>query len=173
MSRDRGLTLLELVAATAIFALVAVMAMQALSGGLAQRRVIERVDGTQAELLRTLTLLRQDLEARVPLAHLPATGPAQAALMALPGGGFALSRGGAPALPGRAGDGFARVTWRVDAGAGRLTRRSQPLTGPGDPAAPEVALMAEVTGLRLIPRAAGIEVVIDTRRWGPLRVVAR
>lgn len=167
MNRDRGLTLLELVAATAIFALVAVMAVQALTGGLAQRRVIARVDAEQAELARTLALLRQDLEARVPLPHLPAAGGAEAAL-APRSGGFALSRAGV-----RAGDGFARVTWRVDAGEGRLLRRSQPLTGPGDPTAPEVAVMAEVAGLRLVPRAAGVEVVIESRRWGPLRVVAR
>lgn len=166
MSRERGLTLLELIAATAIFALVAVMAVQALTGGLAQRRVIERVDGEQAELARTLALLRQDLESRVPLPHLPAAGGTEAALAPLPGGGFALSRAGADG-------GFARVTWRVDAGAGRLLRRSQPLTGPGDPAVPERAVMAEVSGLRLVPRAAGVEVVIDSRRWGPLRVVAR
>lgn len=170
---DRGLTLLELVVATAIFALVSVLAMQALSVGLTQRRGLERVDAAQADLARTLTLLRQDLQARVPLPYLPAAGASGTALAVLPGGGIALSRAGASAPPGQAGGGFARVSWRVDAGDGRLLRRSQPLTGPGDPEAPEVAMMAEVAAIRLVPRDAGVEVVLETRRYGSLRLVAR
>jgi general secretion pathway protein J len=184
MRAARGLTLIELVAATAIFALVSVMAMQALNGGLIQRAGIERADTDQAALLRSLALLRQDLEAAVPLPHRPATGqtapPLEVGVAA-----FALSRGGVDPLPGQPGDGFARVRWRVDPNAATLLRQMQPLTAGSGPPPPEVAMMQGVTSLRLIPRGdwdaggegqtpalpPGLEVRVETRRHGTLRVV--
>jgi general secretion pathway protein J len=176
----RGLTLIELVAATAIFALVSVMAMQALTGGLIQRAGIERADADQAALLRTLALLRQDLQAAVPLPHLPAAGPVGPPLDIGPGG-FALSRAGIEPLPGQSGDGFARVIWRVDPNAAQLLRQMVPLTGASGPLPTEVAMLPEVTSLRLIPRGdwpgapeglpPGLEAVIETRSQGTLRVV--
>lgn len=168
---DRGLTLLELVAATAIFALVAVMATQALTGGLIQRRALGGTAEQAAALARTLALLRQDLAAAVPLPHLPAAGPRGAPLEPLPTGGFALSR----AAPD---GGFARVVWRVDPGRSELIRATAPLTGAGSPEAGE-ALLPGVTAIRLTPRGEapegelppGLEAVIDTADRGTLRVV--
>jgi len=180
MNGTRGLTLIELVAATAIFALVAVMALQALTGGLIQRAGIQRADADQSALLRSLSLLRQDLEAAVPLPYRGAglSGPA---LEGAGPAGFALSRAGVAVLPGEVGDGFARVVWRVDPNAATLSRRSLPLTGTATPAPPEVVMMQGVTALRLVPRGdwadapaglpRGLEAVIETRRHGTLRVV--
>jgi general secretion pathway protein J len=168
---DRGLTLIELVVATAIFALVAVMATQALTGGLIQRRVLSGAADQAAALARTLTLLRQDLETALPLPHLPAAGPQGAPIEALATGGFALSRAAADG-------GLARVVWRVDPGRSELIRASAPLTGADRPGDAE-ALLPGVVSIRLIPRGEapegglppGLEAVIETGDRGTLRVV--
>lgn len=167
----RGLTLMELVVATAIFALVAVMAAQALGTGLIQRRGIDRAAAEAAALARTLALLRQDLEAAVDLPHLPAAGPRGAPLEALPGGGFALSRAGADG-------GLARVTWRIDPDRDALVRAAAPLIGGPMPGPGEV-LLPGARSLALAARGAapagalppGFEVRIATRDRGTLRVV--
>jgi len=181
MGQDRGLTLLELVAATAIFAMVAMMALQALTGGLIQRRVIEAADSHQAALMRALSLLRQDLQAAVPAPHLPATGAAGPALELLPAGGFALSRAGLPGLSGPDDPGLARVVWRIEAGQVRLIRRVLPLTGSEASVRPEQVVLEGVSAVTLIPRGEwadapaglppGLEVVLETRDWGQLRLV--
>lgn len=179
--RDLGLTLLELVVATAIFALVGMMAVQALGVGLIQRRVIETADTEQAALMRALALLRQDFESAVPVPHHPASGPIGQPFEIRPGTGFALSRAGVAPLPGAAGDGMARIVWRLDANAGRLLRQSLPLTGSAGSAGPEIAMLDGVTALSIAPRGAwmgapaglppGFELRLDTRRFGSLRVV--
>jgi general secretion pathway protein J len=181
MSPNRGLTLIELVAATAIFALVSVMAMQALTGGLIQRAGIERADADQSALMRSLALMRQDLESAVPLPWRPSAGASGPALVISGPSGFSVSRAGVVPLPGQAGDEFARVTWRVDPNAATLLRQSLPLNVPVIPAAPEVLMLDGVTALRLTPRGdwadapaglpAGFEVVVETRHHGTLRVV--
>lgn len=178
---DRGLTLLELVVATAIFALVSLMALQALQGGLIQRRLIESADAEQAALVRTLALLRQDLSAAVPLPWLPGAEDQARPLARLPGGGFALSRAGLPAVPDPGDPGLARIVWRIDAAGENLQRQVLPLMAAATPAPPAHVVLEDVTAIRLIPRGAwpeapeglpqGFEVELDTRRWGLLRVV--
>lgn len=171
---DRGLTLLELVVATAIFALVAVLATQALTGGLIQRRGLERAEAEGAELMRLLSLLRQDLDSAVPQPHRPsgeAGGPALAPDAG--GAGFAISRAGP-------GDLLQRVRWRIDPGAATLWRRAGPLVGAGDQG-PEVAIAQGVTAIRVSPLGAwpdapdglppGFEAVIESRRHGTIRMV--
>lgn len=174
-TRDRGLTLLELIAATAIFALVSVMALQALSGGIVQRRVIQAGDADRSALLRTLALLRQDLEASLVL---PAHGdevPAPQRAESTAAGAFTLLRAGLPVLPGQPGDGFARVVWRVDAGTGRLLRQS---AARGGAEAPAMTMLEGVLALRLVTygeagkdQPRGYQAVIETGRHGALRVV--
>lgn len=182
MNGARGLTLIELVAATAIFALVSVMALQALTGGLIQRRGIEAADAEQAALARLLALLRQDLAAAVPLAHRPAQGADGRALEPGQGLGFALSRSGLPVSQGgEPGDPLARVIWRLDAGSGQLTRQVLPLVGGAGPAPPGHRVFDGVTGLHLLPLGdwpeapeglpPGLEARVETRRHGTLRVV--
>lgn len=178
---DHGLTLLELVAATAIFALVSLMALQALQGGLIQRRVIETADAEQAALVRTLALLRHDLSAAVPLPWLPGAQDQARPLAGLPGGGFALSRAGLPVTTDPDDPGLARVRWRIDAAGERLERQVLPLMTSATPAPPMHVVLEDVTAIRLIPRGdwpnapdglpPGFEVELETRRWGLLRVV--
>ena len=66
-ARDRGLSLIELVAAMAIFALVAVMGAQALGGMIRLRQGIAARSAEAAALDRTASLLRADLAAVVPM----------------------------------------------------------------------------------------------------------
>jgi len=186
----RGFTLLELVVALALFALVSVMALQVLTGALHQRRVLERSAAQGAEVLRTLTLLRRDLEHLVPLPfrsplgeEAPAYAPGEDRL--------ALSVGGQPRLPPATpadGEeaGFQRVIWRHDPEAGTLSRRVWGVLNPRDPeqigdetvhltgvrelrVAPAEAPGAETAPVTALPRQ--IEVVIDTAQTGTLRVL--
>ncbi len=143
----RGLTLLELVAAMAIFALVAVMGLQALSGSLRMRdALLDRAEAT-ADLGQALALLRHDLGAALPLLFFPpGRGAPASALQALPSNrGFALSAG---AL---GGDGVERVEWRFDPGTGLLSRQSWPTLYPVSPgqAGPEVAMLDGVARIGL------------------------
>ena len=111
---DRGATLLELAVVVAIFSLVAVIAVQALSGAVSSRaRVAERTDETAA-LSATLALLRRDLGAMVPVAL---DGPA----FTLETDRLALVAGGQAEPPDGARGALARVVWERQAD-GRLTR---------------------------------------------------
>lgn len=163
---DAGLTLIELVVAMAVFALVAVMGLGALSGSLRMRDRLVRADDAAAELGLTLDLMRSDLAALVPLLFYRPGGPIGSALAFGPGGRLLeLSLGGQPALPSAAGTpapGFNRVEWRLSPD-GRLTRSAWPTlwptlgSGPGSglgsgasgQRAPEVTVMTGVTAMRL------------------------
>lgn len=195
MSAPRGFTLVELVAAIGIFALVAVMGLQALTAGLRSEAALAAAAEADRAVFRTLTLLRRDLEAAVPLAFLPPGGEPQPALDAPAGSGrLALSVGGLPRLPGEPSAGFGRVEWRVDPATARLTRRVWPVLAPRDGAAagPEVAMLEGVRALALLPLPPGgdlrpdpfagedealtrlplgFEVTLETERHGRLRVV--
>lgn len=185
--REAGFTLIELVAVLAIFALVALMALQALTGAMHQRRVLERADLEAAALARTLTQLRRDLSGALPATFHPPLADAQPALLAPEGGGrFALSIAGHPRLDEEDGAGMARVIWRHDPVARRLTRQVWPALNPARQtvAGPERVMLEGVSGLSLIPlgdwptRAddpaslpAGFEVRLTSGRHGTLRVV--
>lgn len=184
-----GFTLVELVAALAIFALVSVMATQALNGALRQRDALATRDDAAVALGRSLALMRRDLEAALPLVFLaPGDDAPEPALRMIDtgSGGFALSTGGNPRLPGESGGGLARVLWRVDPARAVLTRQHWPGLAPerGDAAGPLRDMLAEVSALRIEPLGdwpdqdedpaslpAGFEVVLETRRHGQLRLV--
>lgn len=154
---SRGLTLMELVIAMAIFALVAVMGLQSLSGSLLQRdRLTMRADAAEA-LGQGLALLRNDLSAALPMVFFP-PGEArpQSALRGWPDGqGFSLSLGGQPGLPRASGDPDAgarqRVDWRFDPGSGRLVRQAWPTLYPvaARQRGPGVTALEGVTALSL------------------------
>jgi general secretion pathway protein J len=124
----RGLTLIELVVAMAVFALVAVMGLQSLSGSLRLRDVLVTRADAAADLARAVTLLRNDFSAAAPMAFYgPDEAPARSALRADDDGqGFALSLLGQPGLRDSAGRvdaaSWQRVEWRVV--EGRLLRRA-------------------------------------------------
>ena len=184
-----GFTLIELVAALAIFALVAVMAAQALNGALRQRDALAARDDAALALGRSLALLRRDLESALPMVFVATDADAPEPALRLIGGaagGFALSIGGNPRLPGEPGAGLARVQWRVDPTREMLTRQHWPGLAPAgtNGAGPRRDMLDTVTALRVellgewadqIERPdslpEGLAVTIETRRHGPLRLV--
>ncbi len=149
-SAERGLTLIELVAAMAIFALVAVMGLQALTGSLRMR---DRLDGMATELGDLgvgLALLRNDLSALLPLLfHPPGGGVRSALALSADGRTLSFSIGGQAGLPPEDGLGLHRVEWRLDPARQQLLRRSWPVPNPasGAAASPEVVRLSGVTGL--------------------------
>ena len=154
---DRGLTLIELVVAMSVFALVAIMGLQSLSGSLGQRdRLTARADQTDA-LGQGLALMRNDLSAALPMFFFPPRqgAPASAIRGARGGQGFGLSLGGQPGLTLQGGGVDAtqkqRVDWQFDAARQQLTRAVWPTLYPVDAAqqGPQVPVLDGVTGFGL------------------------
>ena len=186
---SRGFTLIELVAALAIFALVAVMAAQALNGALRQRDALAARDDAAIVLGRSLALLRRDLEASLPMVFVAADADVPEPALRLiggPAGGFALSIGGNPRLQGEPGAGMARVQWRVDPARDMLTRQHWPGLAPAGAggAGPRRDMLGGVTALRIEPLGdwadqlehpdalpEGFAVIIESRQHGQLRLV--
>ncbi|MCL4189285.1 MAG: prepilin-type N-terminal cleavage/methylation domain-containing protein [Rhodobacteraceae bacterium] len=190
-----GFTLIELVAAIGIFALVAVMGLQALTMGIRAETGLDAAAAEDAALFRTLALLRRDLAAAVPVPFQPPLGAAEAPWTAPAGGNrLAVSVAGQPRLPGSAEAGLGRVEWRLDAATGVLYRRFWPMLAPREAAGagPELAMLAGVESLALdeFPPGAeprenpfdageappaqlpqGFEVRLRTTRHGTLRLV--
>lgn len=149
--RTRGLTLIELVAAMAIFALVAVMGAQALSGMLRQRdALIPRADRA-AELETAISLIRADLAATLPMLFYP---PGRATPQSATLGSatrLALSVGGQTGLDLNAAPAQYRIEYRLDPLRGELWRRVWPSLMPAHQGAatPEVRILTGVSDLRL------------------------
>lgn len=173
----RGFTLIEVLAAMAILAVVSIMGVQALGGAVFQRDVLTRHDTDAAALARTLTLLRHDLAAIVRLADPAAQGETAFGIRERAGGREAswpiLSLGpdARPVIRG--------VMWRVQ--DGRLERRLRPSALAIDALDPFEPLLPGVRGLTITAfgpgtqdpdaLAPGYEAVIATERWGDLRLV--
>jgi len=194
----RGLTLIELVAALAIFSLVAIMGLQTLSGMMRARdRTTDAADDA-ATLSRGLVLLRADLKAAANLPFWPpeAVEPEPPLLdLTAEEGRFALSTEARAVLPGAQAAGTERVIWRHDRRGERLLRIAWPVLHPASKAAraPEMVIFEGVVGLRLrayavpeegwvggwgqdadlarlgLPRA--VEVIVQSERYGALRVI--
>ena len=152
----RGLTLIELVAALAVFALVAVMGLQALTANLRMRDRLTTMEQQAAELSLGLTLLRNDLSALLPVVFYPPSGGSRSALhLSDDGQTLSFSVAGQPELPSELGAdpglGLHRVEWRLDRSHQQLMRRVWPVLSPTSPqaASPEVAYLSGVTGLSL------------------------
>lgn len=147
--QDRGITLIELIVAMALFALVAVMGLQALNGMLRSQGRLVGQSQTNAALSLTLALLRQDLAAALPvLFYTPSGVPVSALSVTRPGPQLALSLGGqaAPATPDFTG--FHRVTWHFDQRGQRLMRQAWPALQPasGRQQGPMVEMLTGVSG---------------------------
>ncbi|PWJ15794.1 PulJ/GspJ family protein [Jannaschia seohaensis] len=148
MRRDAGLTLIELVVAMALFSLVAVMGLQALTGTLRLSERLTEIDEGTGEIALAVALIRGDLEHLVPIAFsAPEGGPR--APVDLVRGVIGLSLAGQAALSPSHTD-RRRAEWglRPD---GVLTRAAWPTLVPAEAAqrGPEAAVLADVTALRL------------------------
>lgn len=150
--RDSGLSLIELVVAMALFALVAVMGAQSLNGMLRLRDGLDQRAQRADALAQTLSLLRADLKAAVPLLFYPPDkAPPQSAARQTPTG-FALSLGAQPAGPNRPGQvQFHRVLWQIDRAQQQLTRQVWRSLYPATQAAqtPPMQMIEGVEALRL------------------------
>jgi len=196
---ERGLTLVELVAALAIFALVAVMGLQTLSGMMRARDRTSDAADDAAALSRGLVLLRADLKAAADLRFWPpgAVEPEPPLLdLSAEEGRFALSTEARAVLPAEQAAGTERVIWHHDRRGERLLRIVWPVLRPASDAArsPETEIFEDVAGLRLrayagpeegwiggwgqqdaeearpgLPRA--VEVIVASERYGALRVM--
>ncbi|WP_127105284.1 PulJ/GspJ family protein [Pararhodobacter zhoushanensis] len=165
----RGFTLIELLVAMAILAVVSIMGVQALSGVFFQREILTRTDVQAVAVIRTLSLLRQDFEAVVPL---PATLEETELGLALGDNRITLARGGLAEVPGDGALAVAVVEWRVEGGA--LVR--------GEQGGPARQMLEGVRGLSVVQIGRedgdestglppGLRVTIETDRWGALDVV--
>ncbi|GAB4267545.1 MAG: hypothetical protein Kow0013_17600 [Pararhodobacter sp.] len=176
---DRGLTLLELLAALAVLAAVSVMAVQTLGGTLFQRDVLTRLDTEGRGLIRAMALLRHDLEAVIPLTT--GTGEGRVPVLSASRQGMTLARAGV--AMGGAGSGFAIIEWRLDS-QGRLTRQVRPDAVTGEDPSPQVPVLDDVRAFALRPRGgampdgedpaflpAGFELTLEHARFGTLTLV--
>lgn len=150
---DQGLSLIELVVALALFALVAVMGTQGLTGMLRLRDGMTERSAAAAELAQATSLLRNDLSGAVPMPFfLPDGGPIRSAI-AEEALGFSLSLGGQPVLRPEAQSDpvFHRVEWRFQPSSGHILRRRWATLTPLDAAAlgPEVVILKGVKEIRL------------------------
>ena len=64
---DTGLSLIELVVAMALFAMVAIMGLQSLTGTMRISERLTQIDSDTAELGNAVALLRNDLTSVVPM----------------------------------------------------------------------------------------------------------
>lgn len=188
------MTLIELVVAMALFALVAVMGTQALNGVLKSRDRLTGLSAQTAELDRTLTLMRRDLAAALPIPfHAPGGRPESVLAVAWPGPRLGISVGGraGPATPDFTG--FHRVEWIFDDSENRLLRRVWPVLQPASDRerGPAVPMLNGVSGfdVRTFDRDSGwrswrdvppdristrlpdaVEVTVSTDRFGKVRL---
>lgn len=149
---DTGLTLIELVAAMAIFALIAVMGLQSLTATLRTRDRLADMSHANAALSLPLALLRGDLTATVPMLFYPPGGATPQSAVRLAGADGAarilsFSIAGQPVLDAAGAPrvaAFHRVEWRLADGI--LHRRVWPVLDPAAEArSPEVAVMEGVS----------------------------
>lgn len=185
VTQEAGFTLLELMAVLAIYALIAIVSLQVLSGALRNQGRAELAMNDATEAVAVLTVLRRDLEAMAPAAASLATGPGPFSSEA--GGRIRIIRA---SQASGAGDGIEAVEWYVDRTTGTLWR----IVGePEGYAAPKAVRMLE--GLETwnvqtlseqgdwvsanswhaadvgdFPRA--VEVLLRTAALGDLRLVA-
>ncbi|MGV6811845.1 MAG: type II secretion system protein GspJ [Brevirhabdus sp.] len=193
--RDDGFTLVELLAALAVFGLLAIMGVQTLNGTVRAQSQLQGIEARGGELTRMLTLLRADLDAAAPLDFLPPSGlPQPPVYYDVVTQTLSLTTAGRPRLPDEKSAGVTRVSWRFDPLNQRLLRDSWPLLHPASDAARRetMQILQEVTRMEIevfIPESgwvraelnadehllsqtlpAGISVSLETKRHGRLRV---
>ena len=162
---SRGLSLFELVVAMALFAMVATLGLQALSGTVQIGNRLGAVSAQVGAESRAVTLLRQDLSRMVGLRFHPPGGAGfgQSAL-SLSADGLQLSFSiagqhddvaapisGASVIGASMTAGLQRVVWRLDPASGQLSRQIWPGLHPAHARqqAPATVWLTEVASLQL------------------------
>lgn len=148
---DAGLSLIELVIAMAVFALVAVMGVQSLTGTLRISERLTEIDAETAELGNAIALLRNDLAAVVPmLFYPPQSTPLLAVSQSEDGQSFGLSLAGQGTL-GPSHTDRHRVEWKLDAATGVLSRHHWPTLVPAqtDQQSDAMPVLGDVRGFAL------------------------
>ena len=140
---------MELVAVLSIFALVALIGVQVLQATIRSSERLSEISDESADLARAVALLRQDLDAALPMVFTDPNGADRPSLVAAVGE-FALTVGGLARLDSNA-SGQGRVRWRFDAGSGQLLRQVWTTRHPGSPrsAGAPVAVLDNVRSLEL------------------------
>lgn len=149
---DSGLTLIELVIAMAVFALIAIMGLQSLTGMLRTRDALANIDIDATALSKGIALLRNDLDAILPLAFYPSGGAAPNSAIVHNSGGLILGMtiGGQPSFSAtRAYGETHRSEWILDSETGALSRGVWKTAIPANASArgPDVFVMEGVTGI--------------------------
>ena len=140
----RGITLIELVVAMAIFALVAVMGLQTLTGMVRMRDRLAEIEHKTGQLSYATALIRHDLAALIPALFFPPDGRPNSSIdLGRNGQELGLSIGGQEDLPPVQGLGLHRAEWRFDPTEQRLLRRIWPILSPANDRAalPEVVVL--------------------------------
>lgn len=148
----RGITLIELVVAMAIFALVAVMGLQTLTGMVRMRDRLAEIEQKTGQLSYATALIRHDLAALIPVLFFsPGGAPNSSIELRRNGQELGLSIGGQQDLPPVQGLGLHRAEWRYDSNGQRLLRRIWPVLSPANPSAalPEVVVLDGVIGFEV------------------------
>lgn len=150
---DTGMTLIELVVAMAIFALVAIMGVQSLTGTLRIRDRLVTLDDQSADLGLALAMLRNDLSSVMPLLFYPADRSAPRSALRTSAGGakFAISIGGQPEINSLTDRQIQRSEWRLDRETTQLYRRVWTTLTPANQIAlqPEALILDGVTDLNI------------------------
>ncbi|PYG27244.1 type II secretion system protein GspJ [Pelagimonas varians] len=122
--RDAGLTLIELVVAMSIFALVAVMGAQALTGMMRNQESLTAKADQNARLSRAVSMLRADLSAAIPMSFYPPDRQPPQSAIRFRSGVLSISVAGRQSFESErtVGSGFQRVEWRLQNGT--LSRHS-------------------------------------------------
>ena len=190
-----GFSLIELLAALAIFAVLAVMTQQALLVTLATETRLSTRRSNLADLQRAVTLVGRDLENAAPRGVRGADG-APGPFLILENGGetFTFTRGGLPNPAGLPRSGFQRVRYGTAQGGRGIERRIWRRLDTAPWQEPEVSVLlddAEGVRFRVWTREGGwrsswpnpedpttrerlpdgIEAVLETRQFGTIRRV--
>lgn len=148
----RGITLIELVVAMTIFALVAVMGLQTLTGMVRMRDRLADIEYKTGQLSYATALIRHDLAALIPVLFFPPDGRPNSSIdLSRNGQELGLSIGGQQDLPPVQGLGLHRAEWRYDPNEQSLTRRIWPVLSPANDRAalPEVVVLDGVVGFQV------------------------
>jgi general secretion pathway protein J len=189
----RGFTLIELVAAMTIFAIIAVIAQQSMFSAMAQSTRLTSNSADLAELELSVSLVTRDLENIAPRPVRVGGNETQGALILVDGSDLTLTRSGVVDPVERPRGPFIRVRYDDAADAGSVRQVWDQVDRPAAISARAATLWDGIQSMRfrvysdgqwsdswpppdtddLAALPDGIAVTFETERWGPIdRVVS-